>query len=107
MNAEAISRFYQDMEFRNFVKTEELPKDIGVVYAAITDDMLDLDDFNYYRLYIEKGVVINQIVLFDSGVYELVDFKGMTMEKLAKWSQVDNTGRSPEVRYELSTMFVR
>lgn len=105
MDINAIEGLYRDFNFRSFVDVKELPID-GVVYAVVTDDCFDLDDYTYYRLTIMGGVVTSQLTLFDGGLYEELHFHGWALERLAKWSQVDNTGRHPEVVNELSTMFV-
>ena len=83
----------------NYQSFEELPIDCEV-FARISDNVLESEDWPVSLLIIRDGIVVKQNDICN-GCYDLGDMEGWTIEDLCDWSQFDSTGSHPENYHEL------
>lgn len=69
----------------------------GVIYARVSNSVLDPEEWPVYRLTIRDGVVISV-----SGRGGPPDLSDASIEEVAQGSRFDSTGYHPEVYHELS-----
>jgi len=72
-----------------------------IMFARISDSVLDEEDWGVVKLVIADGEVTSQEVV-QRGVYGFELFVGWTVEQLARWSHFDGTGTHPEQYNELA-----
>lgn len=72
-----------------------------IVFARISDNVLDAEDWPIAKLVIADGEVTAQ-AQYKPGVYGFESFVGWTVEQLAAWSRFDGTGTHPEQYNELA-----
>ena len=85
--------------FQSFIDVATMPVN-GEIYARVSDNVLDDDDYTVYELNIRSSIVIGQTIVHE-GCYPY-DFIGMTTLQLTDWSARDETGSHPENYYELA-----
>jgi sporulation protein YlmC with PRC-barrel domain len=87
--------------FQSFIDVTTMPVN-GEIYARISDNVLDDEDYNVSKLTIHNSMVI-AVQTVHGGCYPLgSDLIGMTTLQLAKWSEMDYTGSHPENFHELA-----
>ena len=89
------------MEYKTYWKVEELP-DNGKVFARMSDDVLDDEDWNTYELTLKDGVVIDTVVKY-KGVYGTVPvFDGKTKAEIVEWQCESSPAAHPGYFQELA-----
>lgn len=82
----------------------EVEDEVAVVYVRISDTVLDEPDWPVRKLTVTTGGgVVAHEDLLPEGVYSVsgMPVTGWTLEKLLKWTAVDNTGHHPEVCHDI------
>lgn len=72
-----------------------------VMFARISDNVLDEVDWPVARLVLRDGVVVEQ-AQHKPGAYAFGQLVGITSTMLAAWSRFDATGTHPEMYHELA-----
>lgn len=72
-----------------------------IMFARVSDNVLDDEDWGIVKLVITDGVVTAQ-AQWKPGCYSFESFVGWTTEQLAAWSRFDGTGTHPEQYCELA-----
>lgn len=92
----------------NFIWTtfpilEAIPSN-GVCFARCSDNVLDVEDWNVYKLTFSHGIIIAVEVL-NYGVYVDIsnDFLGMSRYLLQQWCESDEHYCHPASYYEIAT----
>lgn len=75
---------------------------VSILYARISDNVLDPEDWPVRKLVVGKDRIIAHIDLH-AGVHDFstMPASGWTLEQLLAWAARDNTGTHPEVCYDL------
>jgi hypothetical protein len=77
----------------------------SIIYARISDNVLDPEDWPVRRLLIEGEKIVDHSEMPMTGLplcsFENGPQAGWTLEQLLAWSSVDNTGTYPEVCHDL------
>ena len=90
-------------EYKTYWKAEELPNN-GFILARLSDDVLEPEDWNTYKLQMLEGVVI-KAALIVKGVYnDEVNFKGFTKESLVLWQYESEPHVHPGYFQELAIL---
>jgi len=91
------------MEYKTYWKVEELP-DNGIVFARLSDDVLDNEDWDTYKLILKDGVV-TEVTVECEGAYNNIDDRilvGMTKSELVEWQYKSSPSTHPGFFKELA-----
>jgi hypothetical protein len=88
-----------------YVRHAESIKD-GTYAIAITDDCLDADCFPSGVINIVSGVVVSQMLLYHSAVYDLPDMIGYDTTQIAEWTQIEPGNSHPQVSHDIMKLSI-
>ena len=84
-----------DLKFKSFVSADDFDNNC-VAFITTRDDQLDINDYRIDCIIISNGRVVKQVIVKKSSAYALENMIGLSIEQICEWSEVDNTGSSPE-----------
>jgi len=87
-------------EWTFYVRVEEMP-DNGFFAITINDDVLDPDCWPIANLIVATGIVVKQIPLYNSAVYDIPNMEGWTTQQVAEWTQIEPGNSHPQVGHNL------